>query len=147
LGEAGSPDLLSTYFQYRGEPSITRPAHLELGFPSTYVNLFSNLDTGNFFGDIIKEVVGPGISPLMLDESYTSTAISLAKQFSHHAIKFGWDLQRARVDGTESKNIFDVLFATVDARLCPAGAFAIGGFDFATYGLENSGVHVTFTQE
>src|ERR1700693_2944924 len=39
-GESSNPYLLNSYFQYRGEPSLTRPAHLELGLPSTFVNLF-----------------------------------------------------------------------------------------------------------
>ena len=133
LGEAGNPYLLTAYFQYRGEPSITRPAHLELGLPSVFVNLFSSLDTGNLFGDETQEIVGPGISPLTLKEGYISSGASVAKQFSRHGLKFGWDFQSAHVDGTESRNVFDVLFATTD--------------DFATYGLENSGVHVRFTQE
>jgi hypothetical protein len=132
-GEATSPYLLSGYFQYRGEPSATRPAHLELGLPTTFVNLFSSLDTGGLFGDVTQEAVGPGITPLTLKEDYISSGVSLAKQFSRHGVKFGWDLQRTLVDGTESINIFDVLFATVP--------------DFNQYGLVNSGVHVTFTQK
>jgi len=132
-GETGNPYLLSAYLQYRGEPSVTRPAHLQLGLPSTFVNLFSGLYTGGFFGDVTEETVGPGITPLILDENYLSSGVNLAKQFSRHNLKLGWDFQRTHVDGAESENIFDVLFATVD--------------DFATYGLQDSGVHVTFTQK
>jgi TonB dependent receptor/TonB-dependent Receptor Plug Domain len=131
-GEAASPYLLTGYFQYRGEPSVTRPSHLELGLPSTFVNLFSTLDTGNLFGDETQETVGPGITPLTLKEEYDSAGLSLQKAFSRHTLKFGWDFQRTRVDGTESANIFNVLFATTS--------------DFNSYGLVNSGVHVTFTQ-
>src|SRR4029077_19808396 len=50
-GDPSNPYLLNSYLQYRGEPSLTRPAHLELGLPSTYVNLFSSLTTGGLFGD------------------------------------------------------------------------------------------------
>jgi hypothetical protein len=132
-GDPGNPFLLNSYLQYRGEPSVQRPAHLELGLPSTYVNLFSSLTTGGLFGDVTAEGVGPGYTPLQLNEDYLSLGVNLAKQFSRHSVKFGWDFQHTRVDGTESTNIFDVLFATVP--------------DFDQYGLVNSGVHVTFTQE
>jgi Carboxypeptidase regulatory-like domain/TonB dependent receptor/TonB-dependent Receptor Plug Domain len=133
LGELNNPYLLNAYFQYRGEPSVTRPAHSELGLPSVFVNLFSTLDTGNLFGDVTSEIFGPGITPLSLNEDYVSLGASFAKQFSHHGFKLGWDYQHTKVNGTESANIFDVLFATVP--------------DFSQYGLVNSGVHVTFTQE
>ena len=131
-GDTASPYLLTGYFQYRGEPSVTRPSHLELGLPSTFVNLFSSLETGNLFGDATEETVGPGITPLTLKEDYDSVGLSLQKALSRHTLKLGWDFQRTHVDGTESANIFDVLFATVS--------------DFNEYGPVNSGVHVTFTQ-
>ena len=133
LGEAGKPYLVSAYFQYRGEPSVTRPSHLDLGFPSVFVNLFTPSGIGALFGDATEEIVGPGITPFSLHEDYYSAGLSLAKPLSHHTVKFGWDFQRTRANGTESANVFDVLLATVD--------------DFAQYGLTNSGVHVTFTQE
>jgi hypothetical protein len=132
-GEKSSPYLLSAYGQFRGEPSVMRPAHVELGLPSVYVNLFSSLTTGGFFGDLTQEFVGPGYSPLELNEDYVSFGANVSKQLSRHSVKFGWDFQRARVDGTESINVFDVLFATVP--------------DFDQYGLANSGVHIRFTQE
>jgi Carboxypeptidase regulatory-like domain/TonB dependent receptor-like, beta-barrel len=133
LGDLGSPYLMNLYVQYRGEPSVTRPAHLELGSPSTFVNLFSGLDTGQLFGDVTEETVGPGYTPLRLAEEYVSLGTNLSKEISRHTVKFGWDYQRARVTGTESDNIFDLLFATVS--------------DFRQYGLTNSGVHVRFTQQ
>jgi hypothetical protein len=132
-GDRSNPYLLTAYFQYRGEPSLTRPAHLELGLPSTFVNLFSSLTTAGAFGDLAEETVGPGFTPLHLDERYASLGLNLEKLVSHHTMKVGWEYQRARVDGTESNNIFDVLFATVP--------------DFEQYGLTNSGVHVRFTQQ
>ena len=132
-GDQNSPYLLNGYFQYRGEPSVTRPAHLELGLPSTFVNLFSGLTTGGFFGDVTQEVVGPGFTPLKLNEDYVSLGANVLKQFSRHVVKFGWDFQRTRVNGAEASNIFDVLFATAA--------------DFDQYGLTNSGVHVRFTQQ
>jgi len=132
-GDDSNPYLLNSYLQYRGEPSLTRPAHLELGLPTTYVNRFGSLTTGGFFGDKSADLVGPGYSPLQLNENYLSFGVNLSKQLSRHSVKFGWDFQHTRVDGTESINIFDVLFATVP--------------DFDQYGLVNSGVHVRFTSE
>lgn len=131
-GDPSNPYLLSAYVQYRGEPSVKRPTHLELGLPSTFVNLFSTLTTGALFGDVTQEIVGPGITPLRLKQDYISTGAHLAKQFGPQGVKFGWDFQNTRVDGMEAVNIFDVLGATVD--------------DFELYGLVNSGVHVRFTQ-
>ncbi len=130
LGDQSNPHLLDAYVQYRAEPSVRRPAHLEAGLPSTFVNLFSSLTTGQFFGDVAQDLIGPGFTPLALEHKYVSTGVSLAKQLGRHGIKFGWDLQRTRVNGTEAVNIFDVLFATVS--------------DFNQFGLENSGVHVLF---
>jgi hypothetical protein len=132
-GDPSNPYLLSSYFQFRREPALTRPAHLELGLPSTYVNLFSGLTTGSLFGDVTQEIVGPAYTPLQMNEDYLSFGVNLAKQISNHSLKFGWDFQHTGVDGTESNNIFDVLLATVP--------------DFDQYGLVNSGVHITFTQE
>jgi hypothetical protein len=130
LGDQGNPYILNAYLQYRGEPTVTRPAHLEEGLASTFVNLFSSLDTGGFFGDVSQELVGPGFTPLLLDQKYLSTGANLARQFGRHGLKFGWDLQRLHVKGTEAVNIFDALFATVS--------------DFEHFGLENSGVHGLF---
>jgi len=133
LGGSRDPSVLSVYFQRRSEPSITRPAHLELGVASVFVNLFSGLETGGFFGDVTQEIVGPCITPGSLTETYDSSGASLAKKFSDHGVKVGWDFELTHVNGVESTNIFDVLFATAS--------------DFDKYGLVNSGVHVTFTQQ
>ena len=132
FGDQGNPYLLNAYLQFRREPSVRRPAHLEEGLPSTYVNLFSSLTTGALFGDVTQELVGPGFTPLMLDQNYLSSGMNLFKRIGRHDVKFGWELQRTRVDGTEATNIFDLLFATVP--------------DFEQFGLANSGVRTTFTQ-
>jgi len=76
-GDPSNPYLLSAYVQYRGEPSVKRPTHLELGLPSTFVNLFSTLTTGALFGDVTREIVGPGITPLRLKQDYISTGHTL----------------------------------------------------------------------
>ncbi len=132
LGDQSNPYLLSMYLQFRDEPSVKRPAHLELGLPTIFVNLFSSLTTGDLFGDVAQAFVGPGFTPLTLKQKYFSLGINLAKQIGHHSVKFGWDLKRARVHGTEATNLFDLLFATRP--------------DFEQFGLVNSGVHLTFVQ-
>jgi hypothetical protein len=88
-GERSIPFLLRAYVQYRHEPSVTRPAHLELGLPSTYVNLFSGLKTGALFGDVTQSLVGPGYSPLELKEDYVSLEVNVTRQYSRHALKTG----------------------------------------------------------
>ena len=130
FGDQGNPYLLNAYLQFRREPSVRRPAHLEEGLPSTFVNLFSSLTTGGLFGDITQELVGPGFTPLMLDQNYLSSGMNLFKRIGRHDLKFGWDLQLTHVDGAEATNIFDLLFATVP--------------DFEQFGLANSGVRTTF---
>ena len=110
-----------------------QPAHLDFGMPSTFVNLFSGLETGELFGDVTQETIGPGFSARRLTEQSASVGVNLTRQWSAHVMKFGWDGQHTRVDGTEGTQIFDLVLATVD--------------DFERYDLENSGVHATLVSE
>ena len=132
-GDPGNPYLLSVYFQYRDEPTAVQPAHLDFGVPSTFVNLFSGLETGELFGDVTQETIGPGFSARRLTEQSASVGVNLTRQWSAHVLKFGWDGQHTRVKGTEGTQIFDLVLATVD--------------DFERYDLENSGVHATLVSE
>ena len=75
-GDQGNPYLLSAYLQYRGEPSLKRPSHLELGMPSTYVNLFSSLTTGALFGDSRKSS-----APVILHLNWMRTPSPLERTF------------------------------------------------------------------
>ena len=132
-GDPGTPYLFSAYAQYRDDRSSRRPAHLEFGPASTFVNLFSGLETGELFGDVTQEFIGPGFSPSGQSERSASFGFNVTRHFASHVVKFGWDGQRTRVKGTEGTQIFDLVLATVD--------------DFERYGLENSGVHATLVSE
>jgi hypothetical protein len=113
LADQGNPYLLGLYAQYRGEPSVGRPAHPQAGTASTLGNLFSSLNTGGLFGDQPQVRFGAGHSALTLKQAYLSLGANLAKQTGLHGWKLGWDFQRTRVDGTEASNLFSQLFATV----------------------------------
>ena len=132
-GDRGNPYLFSAYAQYRDEPSNSRPAHLELGLPSTFVNLFSGLETGELFGDATQETIGPGFSGSRLDEQSVAWGLNLTRQLSAHVVKFGWDAQRTRVNGAEGTQIIDLVLATVS--------------DFERYDLANAGVHATLVSK
>ena len=127
LGDQGNPFLLGIYVQYRGEPSLTRPAHPEAGTASTLDNLFTSLNTGQLFGDQGQVQFGPGHTDLVLKQQYVSIGGNIGKEVGHHSWKFGWDYQRTHVDGNEASNLFNQLFATVD--------------DLGTFGPIDSGVY------
>jgi hypothetical protein len=112
LGDQANPTVLSAYFQYRGEPSLSRPANPEAGIASVFDNLFSSLDTGDGPGNLGQVMYGPGHSPLTLDQKYVSAGANLAKQFNRHTVKFGWDFMRTLVDGNEANNYLDQLWST-----------------------------------
>jgi outer membrane receptor protein involved in Fe transport len=128
LGDQGSPWLLSAYVQYRGEPFAERAAHPEASPATTLFNLFSGLSTGGLFGDLGQVGFGAGFTPLVIRPQYTSTGVHLDKIVRRHEIKFGWDFQHAHVDGVESANLLNQLFATTS--------------DFQQFGPLNSGVYV-----
>ena len=116
LGDQSNPFLLTWYAQYRGEPSVIKPAHPEVGPQLTADNLFSSVNTGGLFGDLGFVSVGPGFTPLDLKQKYASFGSNIAKQFGKHNWKFGWDFERTIVDGNEAKNLVEQLFATVAAQ-------------------------------
>lgn len=128
LGKLSDPWLLSAYLQYRGEPFAERPAQPEASPATTLFNMFSSLTTGQLFGDLGQVEFGAGFTPLLLQPSYSSTGAHLDKIVRRHEIKFGWDFQHAHVDGVESANLLNQLFATTS--------------DFQQFGSVNSGVYV-----
>jgi hypothetical protein len=128
LGNQSDPFLLNLYAQYRDEPSTVTAAHPSAGAASTLDNLFDNYTSGDEFGDLGQVTFGPGYTPLVLRPKYATAGAALAKVIRNHNVKFGWDFERLHVDGTESNNLFNQLFATVD--------------DFAQYGPINSGVYL-----
>jgi outer membrane receptor protein involved in Fe transport len=128
LGKLSDPWLLSAYVQYRGEPFSERAAHPEASPATTLFNMFSSLSTGQLAGDLGQVEFGAGFTPLLLQPRYTSTGAHLDKMVRRHEIKFGWELQHAQVDGVESANLLNQLFATTS--------------DFQQFGVVNSRVYV-----
>jgi hypothetical protein len=128
LGNQANPLLLSLYLQYRAEPSGVQAAHPTAGAASTLDNLFDNYSSGDEFGDLGQVTFGPGYTPLVLRPKYITAGATLAKEIRNHNIKYGWNFEHLAVDGTESNNLFNQLFATVS--------------DFAQYGPINSGVYL-----
>jgi len=112
VGDQSNPFLIAVYGQYRRERSVVRPSHPQAGTASTLDNLFSSINTGRLFGDQGQVQFGPGHSPLVLDQQYGSFGANGTKQFGRHIVKFGWDFQHTRVDGTEASNLLNQLFAT-----------------------------------
>jgi outer membrane receptor for ferrienterochelin and colicin len=111
FGNSASPFILSLRGQYRGEPSLTSPAHPEAG-PNTIFNVFSSFDTGGIFGDLGQPTFGALFTPSNLDQKYGTFGASLAKTFGRHTVKFGWDFERTQVDGVEANGVQNQLFAT-----------------------------------
>jgi hypothetical protein len=131
LGNQSNPYILSFYGQYRREPMLVRPS-FEPGTPSSYLNLFSSLTTGQTFGDIGEPIAGPGFDQSSLAQRYLSTGTNVSKQFNHHTLKVGWDFQIMRVDGTEANALINQVFGTVS--------------DFEQYGPVDYGVYYLSTQ-
>jgi hypothetical protein len=128
LGDQSSPFLLNAYLQYRGEPLAQRAAHPEASPATTLFNLFSGLDTGRLTGDLGQVQFGAGFTPLLLQQQYLSAGANFDKVVGRHDIKFGWDFQRARVNGVEAGNVLNQLFATTS--------------DFSQFGPVDSGGYV-----
>ena len=128
LGKLSDPWLLRAYVQYRGEPFAERAAHPEASPATTLFNMFSSSTTGGLFGDLGQVKFGAGFTPLLLQPNYTSAGAHLDKIVQRHEIKLGWDFQHAHVDGVESANLLNQLFATTS--------------DFQQFGSVNSGVYV-----
>lgn len=131
LGAQGNPWLLDVYIQYRGEPSAESPAHPEAAPAKTLANLFSAMNSGALFGNLGQVEFGAGFTPLAIQPQYTSAGVHFGKLSGKHEIKFGVDFERTHVDGTESSNLLDQLFATAQ--------------DFNQFGPVNSGVYVLKT--
>jgi outer membrane receptor protein involved in Fe transport len=128
LGDQSSPFLLTAYFQYRGEPYSKRPAFPQASPATTLLSLFSGLNTGLLGGDLGQFTFGAGFTPLLLGPKYFSGGTQLNRVFGAHDVKFGWDFQRTEVNGTESANLTNQLFATTA--------------DFAEFGAVNSGLYI-----
>ncbi|WP_158794795.1 TonB-dependent receptor domain-containing protein [Granulicella sp. L60] len=127
FGSQSNPFLITSYAQFRGEPSLTSASHPQAGISNTLDNLFSGLDTGDLFGDQGQVSYGAGFTPLQISQDYISFGSNLTKHIGNHDPKIGWDYQHTHVDGTESNSLFNQLFSTES--------------DLAQYGSTNSGVY------
>jgi len=132
LGASGSPWIVSSYFQYRANPTRTSPSHPDAGIPNTLFNLFDTYTSGDLFGNLGQVSFGPGYNPFSFYQKYASVGSNVAKQFGTHNFKFGWDYQNTKVDGAEPSNFFTQLFATIN--------------DFNTFGTVNSGLNLITLQ-
>ncbi len=127
FGQQNNPFLVTSYAQFRSEPSLVTASHPQAGVSNTLDNLFSGLDTGDLFGDQGQVSYGAGFTPLQLSQNYTSFGSNITRHMGHHDPKIGWDYQHTHVDGTESNSLFNQLFSTVP--------------DLAQFGPTNSGVY------
>jgi len=132
IGKAADAWIANSYFQYRAIPLLTQPSHPQAGIPNTLFNLFDTYTSGDEFGDLGQASFGPGYNAFPYYQKYISLGSNIAKQFGHHTLKFGWDYQNTKVDGTEPNNFFTQLFATID--------------DFNTFGPVNSGINLITLQ-
>jgi hypothetical protein len=127
FGSQNNPFLLTSYGQYRGEPSSLNPSHPQAGIANTLDNLFSGLNTGDLFGDQGQVSYGAGYTPLEINQQYGSFGSNVTKHLGHHDPKLGWDFQYTHVNGIESNSLFNQLFSTES--------------DLAQFGSVDSGVY------
>ena len=133
LGSQTNPFVLTLSGQYRGEPSAIRPAHPEAG-PKTVFNVFSEPGCCAF-GNLGQVTFGNAFTPSNLDQKYGTFSTALGKQIgSRHNLKFGYDYQRAQVNGVESSELYNQLFATIPDYET-FGPIDAGAFTLATGGV------------
>src|SRR6267378_3345694 len=124
--------IVSSYLQYRADPSQTSPSHPESGIPNNLFNRFDTYDSGGLFGNLGQVSFGPGYNPFSFYQKYISVGTNIAKQFGAHALKFGWDYQNTKVDGAEPNNFFTQPSATES--------------DFTQFGPIDSGLNLITLQ-
>jgi len=129
---SSSPFILTVRGQYRDEPTLASPAHVQAG-PNTLFNLFSSYTTFGIFGDQGQFSYGASLTPSTLEQKYGIFSASLAKTWNRNNVKFGWDFERTHVDGVEANLQFNQLFAT-EADYLQFGPVDAGFFLLATVG-------------
>ncbi len=126
FGNQSNPYIVTLRAAYRGEPSNTEPAHPEIS-GATLFNPYSG--PGSFlFGDLPTVNFGNIDTPSNLNQKYVSLSANVSKLIGNHDIKFGWNYLRTKVDGVESRQLRNQLFATAS--------------DFATFGAATAGVYL-----
>src|SRR5262249_12643710 len=84
LGDSASPWIVSSYLQYRANPSRTSPSHPEAGIPNTLFNLFDTYTSGDLFGNLGQVSFGPGYNPFSFFQKYVSVGSNVSKQLGVH---------------------------------------------------------------
>ena len=131
FGNQANPFILTLRGAYRGEKSDIFPSHPELGGATLFVPFSSACRFSltppncNFVGDLPLVSFGNARTPSNLDQKYTSFTANVNKLYGDHDLKFGLNFLRTVVDGVDTRNADDQLFAT------PA--------DFATFGAGTAG--------
>src|SRR5215472_8016492 len=132
FGNSASPFILNLRGQYRGESTLTSPAHPQAGSNTTF-NIFSRYTTRGIFGDVGTPRYGAIFTPSSISQKYGIFGANLAKTFNRHNLKFGWDFERTQVNGVEADVQQDQLFAT-EADYLQFGPIDAGFFLLATTG-------------
>lgn len=129
LGDQADPWIVNLRAGYRGEPSDKQPAFAEFT-GSTLLNAFTAQQacppTCGFFSTLPGITFGSENTYSSLDQKYTTIGANVNKLVGDHDIKFGWQFQRTKVDGIDSKLLRNQLFATID--------------DYLNFGPVNSGI-------
>ncbi|HET6668843.1 MAG TPA: TonB-dependent receptor [Pyrinomonadaceae bacterium] len=128
LGDKGNPFILTLRGAYRGEKSDTLPSQSTLGGATLFVPFDAatcTFATCLIAGNLPFVSFGNARTPSNLDQKYTSFNASASKRFGDHDPKFGLNFLRTVVDGVDTRNLDDQLFATTT--------------DFATFGAGTAG--------
>lgn len=128
LGDQGNPFILTLRGAYRGEKSDALPSHPELGGATLFVPFdpaTCTIATCTIAGNLPLVSFGNARTPSSLDQKYTSFNANLNKGFGDHDLKFGLNFLRTVVDGVDTRNADDQLFATT-ADFAFFGAAAAG---------------------
>ena len=126
LGDQGNPFILTLRGAYRGEKSDALPSHPELGGATLFVPFDSatcTIATCTIAGNLPLVSFGNARTPSNLDQKYTSFNAIVNKSKGDHDLKFGLNFLRTVVDGVDTRNADDQLFATTaDFAFFGAGA-------------------------
>ena len=128
LGDQGNPFILTLRGAYRGEKSDALPSHPELGGATLFVPFdpaTCTIATCTIAGNLPLVSFGNARTPSNLDQKYTSFNANVNKRFGDHDLKFGLNFLRTVVDGVDTRNADDQLFATT-ADFAFFGAAAAG---------------------
>ena len=128
LGDQGNPWILTLRGAYRGEKTDALPSQSTLGGATLFVPFDAatcTFSTCLIAGNLPFVSFGNARTPSNLDQKYTSFNASANKLFGDHDLKFGFNFLRTVVDGVDTRNLQDQLFATTT--------------DFATFGAGTAG--------